>query len=140
MWLVIYLNGIIITCLLALIISCVRALSAHNKVSCVQHYKFYHYRFFISIPVCLVHYLVRTDCKQLSASTRHGLASASLPLSNHRTVVFKFVLWPEVLDHVWFVCLLGHRSGRQPKTYVKPEVAVTVFELPMMGSVSPETC
>jgi len=34
----------------------------------------------------------------------------------------------------------GHRSGRQPKTYVKPEVAVTVFELLMMGGVSPETC
>jgi len=32
----------------------------------------------------------------------------------------------------------GHRSGRQPKTYVKPEAAITVFELPMMGGVSPE--
>jgi len=26
------------------------------------------------------------------------------------------------------------------KKYVKPEVAITVFELPMMGDVSPETC
>jgi len=32
------------------------------------------------------------------------------------------------------------RSGRQPKTYVKPEAAITVFELLMMGGVSPETC
>jgi hypothetical protein len=32
-----------------------------------------------------------------------------------------------------------HRSGRQPKTYVKPEAAITVFELPMVGGVSPET-
>jgi len=31
-------------------------------------------------------------------------------------------------------------SGRQPKTYVKPEAAITVFELLMMGSVSSETC
>jgi len=31
-------------------------------------------------------------------------------------------------------------SGRQPKTYVKPEAAVPVFELLMMGGVSPETC
>jgi len=31
-------------------------------------------------------------------------------------------------------------SGRQPKTYVKPEAAITVFELLMMGGVSPETC
>ena len=35
---------------------------------------------------------------------------------------------------------LSHRSGRQPKTYVKQEAAITVFELLMMGSVSPETC
>jgi hypothetical protein len=31
-----------------------------------------------------------------------------------------------------------HCSGWQPKTYVKPEAAITVFELLMMGSVSPE--
>jgi hypothetical protein len=35
---------------------------------------------------------------------------------------------------------LSHRSGRQPKTYVKPEAAITVFELLMMGGVSLETC
>jgi len=35
---------------------------------------------------------------------------------------------------------LSHRSGnRQPKTYVNPETAITVFELLMMGGVSPET-
>jgi hypothetical protein len=34
----------------------------------------------------------------------------------------------------------SHRSSRQPKTYVKPEAAITVFELLMMGGVSPETC
>jgi len=31
-------------------------------------------------------------------------------------------------------------AGRQPKTYVKPETAITVFDLLMMGGVSPETC
>ena len=31
-------------------------------------------------------------------------------------------------------------SCRQPQTYVKPEAAITVFELLMMGGVSPETC
>jgi Cys-tRNA synthase (O-phospho-L-seryl-tRNA:Cys-tRNA synthase) len=35
---------------------------------------------------------------------------------------------------------LSYRSGQQPKTYVKPETAITVFELLMMGGVSPETC
>jgi len=35
---------------------------------------------------------------------------------------------------------LSHRSGRQPKTYVKPQAAITVFELLLMGGVSPETC
>jgi hypothetical protein len=28
----------------------------------------------------------------------------------------------------------------QPKTYVKPEAAITVFELLLMGGLSPETC
>jgi hypothetical protein len=32
------------------------------------------------------------------------------------------------------------RSDRQPKMYVKPEAAITVFEFLMMGGVSPETC
>jgi hypothetical protein len=31
-------------------------------------------------------------------------------------------------------------SGRQPQTYVKPEAAITVFELLMMSGVSLETC
>jgi hypothetical protein len=35
---------------------------------------------------------------------------------------------------------LSHRSGWQPKTYVKPEAAITVFELLMMEGVLPETC
>jgi hypothetical protein len=35
---------------------------------------------------------------------------------------------------------LSHRSGRQPKTYIKAEAAITVFELLMMGGLSPETC
>jgi hypothetical protein len=35
---------------------------------------------------------------------------------------------------------LSHRSGRQPETSVKPQVAITVFELLMMSGVSPETC
>jgi predicted DCC family thiol-disulfide oxidoreductase YuxK len=35
---------------------------------------------------------------------------------------------------------LNHRSARQPKTYVKPEAAITVFELLMMSGLSLETC
>jgi hypothetical protein len=35
---------------------------------------------------------------------------------------------------------LSHDSCRQPQPYVKPEAAITVFELLMMGGVSPETC
>ena len=35
---------------------------------------------------------------------------------------------------------LSHRSGRLPRTYVKPEAAITVFELLMMSGVSLETC
>jgi hypothetical protein len=35
---------------------------------------------------------------------------------------------------------LSHDSCRQPQTYVKPEAAITVFELLMMNGVSLETC
>jgi hypothetical protein len=35
---------------------------------------------------------------------------------------------------------LSHCCSRPPKTYVKPETAIKVFELLMMGGVSPETC
>jgi len=35
---------------------------------------------------------------------------------------------------------LNHRSNRQPQTYVKPEAAITVFELLMMRGVLLETC
>jgi hypothetical protein len=35
---------------------------------------------------------------------------------------------------------LGHDSCRQPQTYVKPETAITVFELLMLSGVSLETC
>jgi len=35
---------------------------------------------------------------------------------------------------------VAHSGRRQPKTYVKPEDAITVFELLMMGGLSPETC
>jgi hypothetical protein len=43
-----------------------------------------------------------------------------------------------------FVCdaefPLNLDSGRQPQKYVKPEAAITVFELLMMSGVSLETC
>jgi len=44
---------------------------------------------------------------------------------------------------LWFyirLWLLTADSGRQPQTYVKPEAAITVFELLMMSGVSIETC
>jgi hypothetical protein len=37
-------------------------------------------------------------------------------------------------------CALSHDSCRQPQTYVKPEAAITVYELLMMSGVSLETC
>jgi hypothetical protein len=44
---------------------------------------------------------------------------------------------------LWFYIrflLPAAAMARQPKTCVKPEAAITVFELLMMSSVSPETC
>jgi hypothetical protein len=40
----------------------------------------------------------------------------------------------------WLLQWLSHCSDQQPKTYVKPEAAITLFKLLMMGNVSPETC
>jgi hypothetical protein len=51
-------------------------------------------------------------------------------------------LQPLVLQTLgfWPLQLLSHHSDRQPKTYVNPEAAITVFELLMVGGVLPETC
>ena len=51
-------------------------------------------------------------------------------------LIKKFVIFNVIRTLI----ILSHRSGRQPQTYVKPEAAITVFELLMMGGVSPETC
>jgi hypothetical protein len=53
------------------------------------------------------------------------------PTRCHRVVEFVITMWAK-----W----LSHRSGRQLKTYVKPEARITVFELLMIGGVSPQTC
>jgi hypothetical protein len=45
-----------------------------------------------------------------------------------------------VNKNVWETFGKQCRCGRQPKTYVKPEAAIAVFELLMMGGVSPKTC
>jgi hypothetical protein len=53
----------------------------------------------------------------------------------------KTVIAASYFTYVFGCQLLSHRSGnRQPKTYVKSEAAITVFELLMMKGVSPETC
>jgi len=39
--------------------------------------------------------------------------------------------------HLWLPAAV---ICRQPQTHVKPEAAITVFELLMMGGVLPETC
>jgi hypothetical protein len=45
-----------------------------------------------------------------------------------------------VSKNVWETFGKECHCGLQPKTLVKPEAAITVFELLMMGDVSPETC
>jgi hypothetical protein len=42
--------------------------------------------------------------------------------------------------HTFLVAGCRCDGNRQPKTYVKPEAAITVLELLMMGGVPPETC
>jgi hypothetical protein len=68
----------------------------------------------------------------------HFVLSALWAVYNQATVDKYYYRWNTV---VVYHSTLRHRSGnRQPKTYVKPEAAVTVFELLMMRGVSPETC
>jgi hypothetical protein len=70
----------------------------------------------------------------------------TVPLS----IIGKFLLYTQQWYMSYSLCWLfasrsrmlrwlSHRSCRQPKTYVKREAAITVFELLMMSGVSPET-
>ena len=45
-----------------------------------------------------------------------------------------------VVSFLWDFEFHSADSCRQPQTYVKPEAAITVFELLMMSGVSLETC
>ena len=49
-------------------------------------------------------------------------------------------LWFYILCDCRELSWLSHDSCRQPQTYVKPEAAITVFELLMLGGLSLETC
>jgi hypothetical protein len=62
----------------------------------------------------------------------HHQSSKTLIAASGFTYVFgcRPLSWP------WF----SHDSSRQPQTYVKPEAAITVFELLMMSDVSLEIC
>jgi hypothetical protein len=56
------------------------------------------------------------------------------------SVWFYIRLWlPAAVMAEWEL-QCSHDSCRQPKTYVKLEAAITVFELLMMSDVSLETC
>jgi len=45
-----------------------------------------------------------------------------------------------VVSFLWDFEFHSADSCRQPQTYVKPEAAITVFELLMMSGLSLETC
>jgi len=42
--------------------------------------------------------------------------------------------------YIYIIYIYIYDSCRQPQTYIKPEAAITVFELLMMSGVSLETC
>jgi hypothetical protein len=44
------------------------------------------------------------------------------------------------LYSIWFYIRLYVNVCRQPQTYVKPDAAISVFELLMMSGVSLKTC
>jgi hypothetical protein len=54
-------------------------------------------------------------------------------------VLHAFLVAARCDGSVGTVFSLSYRSGRQPKTYAKPDAAIS-FELLMMGGVLPETC
>jgi hypothetical protein len=57
-------------------------------------------------------------------------------------LMFTWCSWIRVSYNGWVgrQFPLSHRSVRQPQTYVKPEAAITVCELLVMGGMYPETC
>jgi hypothetical protein len=69
---------------------------------------------------------------------QHVSGDTPLIMRRSKTVIaasgFTYVFGCQLLQ--W----LSHCNSWQPKTYVKPETAITVFELLMMDGVSPETC
>jgi len=67
---------------------------------------------------------------------------SSLPTASDTSIIIskQYNETPNRKD-IWQVQFpLSHDSCRQPQTYVKPEAAITVFELLMMSGVSLETC
>ena len=65
----------------------------------------------------------------------------------HYTILYYIILYYIILYYIilyyiilyyiilYYIIYISHCSGRQPKTYVKPEAAITDFELLMMGGV-----
>jgi hypothetical protein len=69
---------------------------------------------------------------------QHVLSDIPLSIRSSKTVIAfsGFTCGFGCLQLGW----LSHRNGQQPTTYVKPEAAIALFELLVMGGVSLETC
>jgi hypothetical protein len=69
---------------------------------------------------------------------RHTAHHQELKNCNY-SIWFYIRLWlPAAVMAEWEP--FSHDGCRQPQTYVKPDAAITVFELLMMSGVSLETC
>jgi len=68
-----------------------------------------------------------TTCLQFHFNLRFNCTNTYIRSSMYHT----FLLW------TLYIIIQTHTSLLQ---YVKPEAAITIFDLLMMGSVSPETC
>ena len=90
-------------------------------------------------------WLVNTHCRKSQLFSGHTLQKVTAAqwthtAESHRCSVDTHCRKSQLLSVFGCRPLQWHGSGRQPKTHVKPEAAITVFELLMMDSGSPETC
>jgi hypothetical protein len=70
----------------------------------------------------------------LNCSTCFGRYTAQ----HQELKIYNCSLWSYIRFWLQAAAMAELGSGRQPKTYVKPEAAITYFALLMMGGVSPE--
>jgi len=81
-------------------------------------------------------------CQQWIILTQWNFSDKSCRENKNALSIFSNFFFENraVYQIIWKNTIQRLNSGRQPQTYVKPDAAITVFELLMMSGVLLETC